>query len=342
MATGNVSGQAGGRAVPHAGSVRREGDRTWVEGLPRLAWDTGRANTFLGCLEAALSVTGRPFSFGDLAGYSGMAFRVRWYRGDDGLIGCPSSSVGEFPEEQTALASATGWRLHGEFGPDLRQRRSDIVRSIDAGLPALVYDMGWDVAVCEGYLAHGDILMVRSYGGGEVPADHRADALPGYLLLLAGHGEEPHPRARFFGALERAPRLWRREPLRRTDPDGEYLYGQSGYDAWMGALRMRDSVDGNTRGRIEHASGMNYVTLLDTRVCAAAFMRAHCHLVNREAADALEIAAAAYDRQIAVLSPTNWADPARQPDLLAGACRLEADAVTQIGRALTLVSNAGS
>jgi hypothetical protein len=70
-----------------------------LEGVPALSWDSGKLCTFIGALEAALAVTEHPHSYTDLMGWSGLAFRIGWYRGDDGSLGCPSAAVGEFPEE---------------------------------------------------------------------------------------------------------------------------------------------------------------------------------------------------------------------------------------------------
>ena len=62
-----------------AAKVRRRGGRAWIEGVPTFKWGHGRDCTFTASLWAALAVSERPYSYEDLMGHSGLAFRVRWH-----------------------------------------------------------------------------------------------------------------------------------------------------------------------------------------------------------------------------------------------------------------------
>ena len=118
-------------------AVKRENGRVWIEGVPELGWGKNRECTFAGALEATLAVTDRPTGYSDLMGYTGLAFRVRWYRGKIGDRWCPSSPVGEFPQEMEAVQNAIGWQFRAEVlldeeTPDMSRFKGDIVASIDA------------------------------------------------------------------------------------------------------------------------------------------------------------------------------------------------------------------
>ncbi len=76
-----------------SGTVSRENGKTRIEGIPELGWGKNRECTFAGAMEAALLVTDRPTSYNDIMGYTGLAFRVRWYHGKSGDRWCPSSPV---------------------------------------------------------------------------------------------------------------------------------------------------------------------------------------------------------------------------------------------------------
>src|SRR3954463_8224952 len=82
-----------------------------LDAVPSLGWGRGRECTFLGALEAALSVTGQPFSYADMMGFTGLAFRTRWWKANEKAKWCPSCAVGEMREEMIAASRATGWEL---------------------------------------------------------------------------------------------------------------------------------------------------------------------------------------------------------------------------------------
>lgn len=65
-------------------TVKRDNGKVWIEGVPSLGWGKDCECTFAGALSAAL------------------ALRTRWYHGEIGQRWCPSSPVGEFPQEVEA------------------------------------------------------------------------------------------------------------------------------------------------------------------------------------------------------------------------------------------------
>ena len=85
------------------GRVIKDGDRTWIDGVPRLRWGSSPEPTYLGALEAALRGSGRPIELTRLMGDSGLCFRLRWATRDGGNAWCGSGPVGEWPDEVAAL-----------------------------------------------------------------------------------------------------------------------------------------------------------------------------------------------------------------------------------------------
>jgi len=83
--------------------VKRDGAKVWIDDVPELGWGKGRGCTYAGALSAALAVTAHPVPYDDIMGLSGLAFRVRWWISatEPGKrLWCPSTPVGEFPEER--------------------------------------------------------------------------------------------------------------------------------------------------------------------------------------------------------------------------------------------------
>ena len=161
--------------------VLRQADKVWIEGVPALAepglpvpWlaRTSQTCTFAGALEAALSVTERPVSYQDIMTLSGMAFRTRWYDGDNGPIGCPCAPVGETPDVKKRLPKAIGWQIveyaaDGWDKPNMQGAMEVVVHSIDAGIPVPVVDRHLNSVVAYGYAESGEVLLIKTLVDGE-------------------------------------------------------------------------------------------------------------------------------------------------------------------------------
>ena len=210
--------------TPAPGQVRRENGRVWIDGVPELRWGHSGECTFAGALAAALAVTDRPVSYGDLMGYSGLAFRIRWYRRFDQPDWCPSSPVGEFSEEIETVTRAIGWgvRQESEMGkdqPSMERFAPAIRESIDAGRPVVGYpDKDLNVAVAYGYEeAEGRTAFLwNAYGRSQlrVPAE---DVGP-WLMFLEAPAEPMAPMAALTQARQRrtgVARDWSRGTARR-------------------------------------------------------------------------------------------------------------------------------
>jgi hypothetical protein len=155
--------------------LKRTDDVVWIEGVPLLTgWH--KLPTFVGALEAALSVTDHPVSYVDLLGLSGLAFRTRWFAGPEGPTGCPCSPTGETPMVWSAMGRGTGWQLEpfdgdGWDAPPMKRIVPRIVDAIDA----------WDEAVRR---------RERAIIEGALQIEERAIAL---LERASGTGSSPQP-----------------------------------------------------------------------------------------------------------------------------------------------------
>jgi hypothetical protein len=173
-----------------------------IEQVPALGWGRSGETTFCGALAAALKATDHPVSYDDLMGYTGLAFRMRWYQGPAGKQRwCPSSPVGEFPDEIAAAGRASGWTLRTEAhmeapeGANMGRFAGQIVESIDAGRPVLAYESRMNMAVIHGYRDGGRTLLMRDYFRGE--SDGGASAVEaekiGPMLVFLEQPATPPP-----------------------------------------------------------------------------------------------------------------------------------------------------
>lgn len=213
-----------------------------IHGVPALGWRTGKAVTFLGSLEAALSVTPHCMSYAELMGYSGLAFRVRWWQPNEGRGCCPSSCcVGEYPEEIAALRGSTGWelRLETSENTDATDLIPQITASIDAGLPVIAYDEGWNMAVIVGYEEGGVIVSLQGYEGG--PFRTPITKVPYYVIFLGEHHEALEPHQSPLAGLSLAVNNWHCSPVNKAN--GAYSMGRQAFDIWASELLNTADLD---------------------------------------------------------------------------------------------------
>lgn len=250
-----------------------------VQGVPPLSWADGHDCTFIGALEAALAATDRPWSYADLMGVSGLAFRVRWYQGNEGQRWCPSSPVGEFPEEFAALARATGWQLAVEVGPEdaphMERFRDRIVTSIDAGLPVLAYDPAINMGTVFGYKDNGAVLLMREFMTGKDTLELPPEDL-GFMVAFLGERTAPQAASdALIDSLKMAASYASRGPLQGPGPNpkGQYLYGAEAYDQWIAILEEdMDRLSDQERASLFHVNWWNFSNVLTARDAACAYL----------------------------------------------------------------------
>jgi hypothetical protein len=262
-------------------SLRRDAEAVWIEGLPELRWGQNKECTSCGAMEAALAVTDEPYSYDDLMGFSGMAFRVRTHE-----ILCPSSGVGEMPDEYAAIRRATGW----DFPTDVQMGRPDwdrqaavrkVVASIDAGLPVMAYNDHLDMGVIYGYEQAGQMLWWNEYFHRGLPYKVPADQIGPLQSYLVSGSKRPAmpPIERLRASLQLASLNWRRGRDGGGIPEGSYHYGAAGYDLWIDILQRIDKVDPKDLPGMMHGHYIIFYWLTDARQAAARFLQDHADLL---------------------------------------------------------------
>ena len=236
-------------------------------------------------------------------GYTGLAFRVRWYHGHMGLRWCPSSPVGEFPQEIEAIQKATGWRLRCEIEmdaaePDMAQHQADIVSSIDAGFPVLAYEPKLNMDVIYGYRGAGKTLIIEDYFRDE-PVEAAPRDLGPFVIFLEEH-DTAMPEAEVIRAgLEIAVANWNRDPMPWAK--GKYHYGKGALEAWARDLGDVVSLSDTERNLLHFASWWNFSSLFDARTAAVAFLGRAGEVLGDPAAESLERAATCLEEEMDVL-----------------------------------------
>ena len=322
-----------------------------LENVPTLAFGRGKDCTFVGAVEAATAVTEHPCRYSDLMGWSGLAFRTRWWRWTNEPKWCPSCAVGEFPNETHRIQEASGWQFRHivHFGAPLQeQQASEVMASINSGKPVIGYDDCWDVSLAYGYQESGKVFLWRNYHKGQTPHVVPSNKLVGWWMVLDRWIEPPSSLEALKLALRTAVEQWRLERGDGGLAGRDYWYGHAAFKAWIKDLALAETLDEKKRQELFHPSRFNYFTLIDARSSAVTFLREHASLLSGEGKAALERAADLYAHELEHLGadkgewrwPKNhaeWFSQVRpsQHKLLGDALQTEAAVVAQLAAALS-------
>lgn len=291
------------------GSTNEDGprlnpDRNVIPGVPGLSWKSSGDCTFIGSLVAATSVTPFPCRYAATMGATGLAFRVRWFQGDPEPRWCPSSPVGEFPEEIKAARKASGWDLKLEWeGDGIERLAPEFVSSIRAGLPVLAYDEGLNVAVVHGTEDEGRTVLMHDYFHGDEAVRRKTADLKMQVIFLGEHSE---PLTALDASLQGLQLALRFHQMRH-DPPGErrgYWHGVTAFEKWAEDLGLHDTLTDDERASLFMVNWWNYQSLVDARSHAAPFIRKAIPLFPEAAREHLEIAAFVYEKEADLLRTT--------------------------------------
>jgi len=325
--------------------------RKVLDQVPTLGWGKQRECTFLGALEAALAVTNHPVKYTDLMGWSGMAFRVRWFAGNEKGRWCPSCAVGEMEEEIQAVEHTTGWPLRVSFvekedAAAMERLTADFVASINAGRPVLAYEPRGNMDVVFGYQDGGKILLLRDYFERDTPLQLAASELGFLVLFLGEHGEGmPRPEA-LVRSLRIAVRNWRRE--RFSEGPGEYWYGEAALNRWRADIAEADSLPDEQQEQLCFVGSWNYTTMHDARLAVVTLLHENADLLPAPGRQALGRAAHLYQQEAELLGSAlarkdaftgacqDWSAPMRrrEQEILSQAQGIEESAISFLEKAL--------
>jgi hypothetical protein len=279
-----------------------------VAGVPPVGWAQGKDCSLIGALEAALAPTEYPYTYAQLMGYSGLAFRTCWSAdpGDEQTLWSTDRwhPVGaDGPEEVTAISRATGWKLRFEGVPedlqDPQRHRliTDIVMSINHGLP-VVMGRNSAVACVHGYHIHSMDLFGRDYHNPDeeqVRVNANDGSFHSPFVFLDGHAEGLDRREAFLEGLRIATRNAARE-----EEDG-FCYGLDALTAWAQDV---SGYDGYTQGEqklLRAANWWSIMHLADARQAAVQLLATHSDLLGEAGQVAADNALVAYREEAALV-----------------------------------------
>ncbi|HDY65172.1 MAG TPA: sigma-70 family RNA polymerase sigma factor [Phycisphaerae bacterium] len=340
--------------------LREEFAERVLENVPVLAWGKGKECTFAGALEAATAVTDYPQKYSDIMGWTGLAFRVRWFCGNERSRWCASCAVGEMEEEIVAAAKATGWPLRVEVHqnePDMSRFAPEFIGSIDAGKPIPAYGKTLDMGVIYGYRAGGKTLLFRDYHKADQASELSPSELGWLWLFLDEYSEPLKSQDALVESLRIASHNWRR--VKGRQGPGEYWYGGTAYKVWIEDLVSVDTLSEKAKKMLLHVNWWNFLALCDARNSACKFLKENEKLLdNIQAVAAIQAAVKLYEQQgqmltrvfakkAAFLAPSSedaiadWSVDVRkqEQEILAEARELDEAAITQIETALAAMDS---
>jgi hypothetical protein len=311
-----------------------------IEGVgPIRGFAKGRDNTFTHCLELVLEAVGRPITYDELMGLSGLAFRLQ-FRTDRWDVGNPDPLVGA--NCLPALFSAIGydydtWVVRREEIAEAEALRQAVKQSIDLGAPVLAANIippeDWGIIV--GYRPDRTWLC-RSYNGGAERVDQPAKGWPTAVVILSRRLPRPDPAKAHLDSIRRAIELFDKRG------EGAHSLGTKAFDDWYQSLRnVRDET-------YVHANFWTYIGLIDARAAAVRYLRSIARQFGPREVH-LNTAADWYDKEVQVLLkgivnvPSERAYPDSLPpkelrdhqvDVLRQAQILEKNAIESLRKAL--------
>jgi hypothetical protein len=288
-----------------------------IRGIQPLQWESNRDCTFIGALHEALRNTASMYTYTDLMGLSGLAFRSRYCNADTGTQWGHSCAIGEMPDEQALLAAQTGWSLPTQWlepeGRDNEALAARIAAQIDAGRGVLTYPGTYNVGLVYGYRDGGRTVVVNDYMDRRQPVltgmdasksmDVPVEKLGPLFTYLGAQSDPPHPRDALRKAFEIAVGNWRREKHDGGINGREYLYGETALKAWIADLGSFSDLSAEDQQSLSALDPWVYTQMWDARQAAVSFLSDWSCLTDGAVRDAVTRAAGLYEQEVDALQP---------------------------------------
>lgn len=264
-----------------------------VDGISEIAgFARGRDCTFMHCLEIVLEAIGRPVSYDELMGLSGMAFRTQ-FRIDRWDVGNSDPLVGENCVDPVFREVGMTCRVLVVRRDQLAEAdamRRDVAESIERNrTPVIAANVipPEDWGIITGYTP-GYNWLCRSYNGGATRADRPATGWPAAVVIIDRLLPRPDRMPSLSRALRRAVDLFDQRSA------GNHALGAKAFDYWCQSLRtVRDRT-------YLHANAWTYVCLIDARQAAVRFLRSIAGEFGSRGRH-LQTAAEYFEQEVAVL-----------------------------------------
>jgi hypothetical protein len=304
-----IIGTVAMQGVCKMNEVAKRDGRTWVSGVGEIGWGKDVECTYAGSLQAALKPTKCDYAYDEIMAASGLAFRVRWWRYNPPevqALWCPSTPVGEFPEElgwtqaglHVKLGVFTAW---GKGDADSMEKYvAEIKSSIDKGIAVCAYPNSDDLnmALVFGYTDNQQ-WMVKTYSSSD-----KVDLVPfaklGPLAVVPMESTgDFSPKDLAHQACELAIKQWTR--VVGPDKTGPYLYGLAALEAWKNDLSRWDKFNDTERKSLFFLNWWNMSQWADARQAAASYLLKAAKYVDSAQTKHMLKAADHYTSEVALL-----------------------------------------
>jgi len=281
--------------------------RTSIEAVPQLAWGKGRECTFAGALEAACSVTPTPFTYDDIMGWSGLAFRIRWFLGQGGEETphwSASSPIGELAEEFAALRRATGFELRTAISTGDGETRTGefaarIAAEIRAGRPVLAHDPTLNMGVVYGFENEGRTVLMRGYMSDEPTLRLPTSQLGPFLCFLETPGPTLDAREAMLEGIRLGVETWHHGFT--PGAEGRYWLGHAALLKWREDLERAGNLCFDDKRLLFFVNWWVFDCLTDARANAERFLHRHAAQLSGSPRRHLLAASSAYADEVRLL-----------------------------------------
>ncbi len=278
-------------------AVKTADGGSYIDGFPALRWGQWQDCTYGGAVTAMLNAMGIGASYEHVMGLCGAAYRICMLDNWD-----PSSTM---PQNGVMAEEA----MNRSFGVDVYSladeaaRNANVVRSLEAGVPALVCGQRaapeWTVVTGHARRGGSTMFFGRTYFDYETAEQDEIFTANGYRLADQYPGEVPEVLLRFYDRrCEPMPAL---EALKKSlemcitiyeQPSGRYnhRFGESAYDVLIQGFELPEEEYRKRCGSDQYHVG----SLMDARRAAYIYLEESAVLLAGENRKKLLAAAALY------------------------------------------------
>lgn len=210
--------------------------------------------SLIGALEGALRALGEGYSTAYLMGITGHAFRLNVVETPEGLVEPSGPFLIDFDRALALYHAGTGYRFERlafdrtapRYDRRVEEVRRRIMRSIDAGVPVIAFDLFLaEYGLIYGYDDRDRVwtvdTMMTAQVGRTLPWAHWPTTDPErYNVLFLGKRERPSPRA-VHDALAFAV-SYAESGERLPTSTGQAYQGLAAYERWAGAFEVGEPV----------------------------------------------------------------------------------------------------
>jgi len=215
--------------------IKYKEDAVVIEGIPKLGWETGKINSFLGCVELVANHLGIKKDYVEINGISGTAFRLHFCK--DWCPSSPDPTCGYNNGEEALKALGLEYKSYSlsSDGKNKPKIKKAIMESIDNKIPVIAIDLidSPEWGLITGHQNSGEELLCRTY------FDRRnsyeiAQKFPWALYIITGKKETGKDIDLYQQSFKTI------YANLTTESYGQYFSGLNAFDKWIEHLEQSD------------------------------------------------------------------------------------------------------